>query len=88
MNIFFFFKQKTAYEIVSRDWSSDVCSSDLPFFSNWCMDLLITQLYDQSRNVSMRSLSVLNEACEDQVCLSNPPLLHLLSFPYTDTATE
>ena len=26
---FFFFKQKTAYEIVSRDWSSDVCSSDL-----------------------------------------------------------
>ena len=24
-----FFKQKTAYEIVSRDWSSDVCSSDL-----------------------------------------------------------
>ena len=28
--LFFFFKQKTAYEIVSRDWSSDVCSSDLP----------------------------------------------------------
>src|SRR5216110_1919630 len=27
--IFFFFKQKTAYEISSRDWSSDVCSSDL-----------------------------------------------------------
>ena len=25
----FFCKQKTAYEIVSRDWSSDVCSSDL-----------------------------------------------------------
>src|SRR5215213_8397084 len=27
---FFFFKQKTAYEMVS-DWSSDVCSSDLPW---------------------------------------------------------
>src|SRR5881227_3522557 len=26
---FFFFKQKTAYEITVRDWSSDVCSSDL-----------------------------------------------------------
>src|SRR5213082_2458978 len=25
----FFFKQKTAYDIVSGDWSSDVCSSDL-----------------------------------------------------------
>ena len=27
---FFFFKQKTAYEIGTGDWSSDVCSSDLP----------------------------------------------------------
>src|SRR5213075_3397628 len=27
--IFFFVKQKTAYEITRRDWSSDVCSSDL-----------------------------------------------------------
>src|SRR5213595_4241168 len=26
---FFFFKQKTAYEITEGDWSSDVCSSDL-----------------------------------------------------------
>ena len=26
----FFFKQKTAYEIKECDWSSDVCSSDLP----------------------------------------------------------
>ena len=26
---FFFFKQKTAYEILTCDWSSDVCSSDL-----------------------------------------------------------
>jgi len=24
-----FFKQKTAYEIIAGDWSSDVCSSDL-----------------------------------------------------------
>src|SRR6187549_766861 len=28
--LFFFFKQKTAYEIGWCDWSSDVCSSDLP----------------------------------------------------------
>src|SRR3546814_4640961 len=26
----FFFKQKTAYELRISDWSSDVCSSDLP----------------------------------------------------------
>src|SRR5216117_4265311 len=29
MIFFFFFKQKTAYEIRKGDWSSDVCSSDL-----------------------------------------------------------
>ena len=29
MVYFFFFKQKTAYEIKECDWSSDVCSSDL-----------------------------------------------------------
>src|SRR3546814_9033895 len=27
--MFFFFKQKTAYEVRISDWSSDVCSSDL-----------------------------------------------------------
>src|SRR3546814_4885472 len=30
INCFFFFKQKTAYEVRISDWSSDVCSSDLP----------------------------------------------------------
>src|SRR5216117_4420099 len=30
ITFFFFFKQKTAYEIRKGDWSSDVCSSDLP----------------------------------------------------------
>src|SRR3546814_12758983 len=29
MCFFFFFKQKTAYEMRISDWSSDVCSSDL-----------------------------------------------------------
>src|SRR3546814_5242377 len=29
MFVFFFFKQKTAYEMRISDWSSDVCSSDL-----------------------------------------------------------
>src|SRR3546814_8147335 len=29
MFTFFFFKQKTAYEMRISDWSSDVCSSDL-----------------------------------------------------------
>src|SRR3546814_16126495 len=31
---FFFFKQKTAYEMRISDWSSDVCSSDLAHAQN------------------------------------------------------
>src|SRR3546814_3086950 len=31
---FFFFKQKTAYEMRISDWSSDVCSSDLATTDN------------------------------------------------------
>src|SRR3546814_8584142 len=29
LSFFFFFKQKTAYDMRISDWSSDVCSSDL-----------------------------------------------------------
>src|SRR3546814_8105057 len=40
--LFFFFKQKTAYEMRISDWSSDVCSSDLqrdtPGASVWEID--------------------------------------------------
>src|SRR3546814_10084877 len=32
---FFFVKQKTAYEMRISDWSSDVCSSDLPGWAAW-----------------------------------------------------
>ena len=34
---FFFFKQKTAYEIGTGDWSSDVCSSDLTYLFRGCV---------------------------------------------------
>src|SRR3546814_1240225 len=33
VSFFFFFKQKTAYEMRISDWSSDVCSSDLSAIS-------------------------------------------------------
>src|SRR3546814_8871360 len=33
--VFFFFKQKTAYEMRISDWSSDVCSSDLKSTAVW-----------------------------------------------------
>src|SRR3546814_13298331 len=34
---FFFFKQKTAYEMRISDWSSDVCSSDLEAAIDWLL---------------------------------------------------
>src|SRR3546814_20353457 len=37
--IFFFFKQKTAYEMRISDWSSDVCSSDLKLLAHGRNDL-------------------------------------------------
>src|SRR3546814_5097891 len=42
--LFFFFKQKTAYEMRISDWSSDVCSSDLIRVSvmnecDFCIDM-------------------------------------------------
>ena len=44
MCFFFFFKQKTAYEIKECDWSSDVCSSDLDYFSHLPFETYIEQL--------------------------------------------
>src|SRR3546814_728739 len=42
--MFFFFKQKTAYEMRISDWSSDVCSSDLRtrFMENETTDTAFT----------------------------------------------
>src|SRR3546814_3468917 len=45
--LFFFFKQKTAYEMRISDWSSDVCSSDL-FRSNQEKQLLVWNSYGTS----------------------------------------
>ena len=42
--VVFFFKQKTAYEVGTGDWSSDVCSSDLVGrFAAWAGLLMVIQ---------------------------------------------
>src|SRR3546814_3749674 len=50
--LFFFFKQKTAYELRISDWSSDVCSSDLAGDENLdrvriTVEILIVDMLDQ-----------------------------------------
>src|SRR3546814_3135803 len=52
---FFFFKQKTAYDMRISDWSSDVCSSDLfnghldtnPVTEGWTVDPWAGKIDDQ-----------------------------------------
>ena len=48
--VFFFFKQKTAYEVAYGDWSSDVCSSDL---SDICASIWVfkTRMRNESEGV-------------------------------------
>src|SRR3546814_6270476 len=41
--VFFFFKQKTAYEMRISDWSSDVCSSDLRASRSLCRWLVVIE---------------------------------------------
>ncbi|MEQ2283365.1 hypothetical protein AMECASPLE_010495, partial [Ameca splendens] len=39
------------------------------FFSSWGMELLVTQLHDHNKVVSMEALDILDEACEDKANL-------------------
>src|SRR3546814_10487397 len=50
---FFFFKQKTAYEMRISDWSSDVCSSDLHTLGRFLVG-----------NIDHDGVSVLVDMCE------------------------
>src|SRR3546814_1972312 len=48
---FFFFKQKTAYDMRISDWSSDVCSSDLRNVAQ----IFIAELIDQNDAIANES---------------------------------
>src|ERR1043166_4173196 len=76
----FFFKQKTAYEIPKRDWSSDVCSSDLvvmyemftgrvPFEADTYMGVLTKHLYVEPTPPSVLLGATANLGALEQVTL-------------------
>src|SRR3546814_5568919 len=50
---FFFFKQKTAYEMRISDWSSDVCSSDLGPMTTAYFAQLLAREYGAERLKSL-----------------------------------
>src|SRR3546814_3078806 len=56
---FFFFKQKTAYELRISDWSSDVCSSDLDCRKN---------AYSSVKRTMLRAANSQRQAPEVTAC--------------------
>ena len=70
---FFFFKQKTAYEIGTGDWSSDVCSSDLP--SSPALSLF-------SHSKPVVSALTLTSLVINATAVSPSPPLHMLPSTY------
>ncbi|XP_053504126.1 rapamycin-insensitive companion of mTOR isoform X3 [Ictalurus furcatus] len=56
--------------------------ANVEFFSNWGIELLVTQLHDRNKNISIEALDILDEACEDKANLHaliqlKPALTHL-----------
>src|SRR3546814_2313094 len=75
---FFFFKQKTAYEMRISDWSSDVCSSDL---------LKAALAYYKSLGVIATGVMTDNGACYKSHAFRDTckalGLKHIRTKPYT-----
>ncbi|XP_039203875.1 rapamycin-insensitive companion of mTOR isoform X1 [Crotalus tigris] len=56
--------------------------ANVEFFSNWGIELLVTQLHDKNKAISSEALDILDEACEDKANLHaliqmKPALSHL-----------
>src|SRR3546814_1576500 len=66
VGLFFFFKQKTAYEMRISDWSSDVCSSDLWAYSTGGSPMQIAKLLRASLPVCLECLSLFRTRSEER----------------------
>src|SRR3546814_1826099 len=64
-DFFFFFKQKTAYEMRISDWSSDVCSSDLLIGRRTCS-------LDAVRTARALAWKAMHPACASPVAMPSP----------------
>src|SRR3546814_16557943 len=90
--MFFFFKQKTAYDVRISDWSSDVCSSDLWNMKPNCI-AAVAQVYGREptaaeiRNIEVKlARSMRAEASADpQAWLALPLADQLQSGDTADT---
>src|SRR3546814_17241208 len=67
MFLFFFFKQKTAYEMRISDWSSDVCSSDLEISS-----AIVAALRDMTGITGLMEIELDNRALQMNLPIDKP----------------
>src|SRR3546814_3646826 len=80
--LFFFFKQKTAYEMRISDWSSDVCSSDLE--GNY-LDTLTSANFVFATASPTNQAPVLSTPLLDQNATENTPFSYVVpATSFTD----
>src|SRR3546814_8970802 len=83
---FFFFKQKTAYEMRISDWSSDVCSSDLRTIQQRVGITFIYITHDQGEALTMSDrIAVMSDGVVQQIdqgatVYDNPATSFVASF--------
>src|SRR3546814_4531983 len=75
--VFFFFKQKTAYEMRISDWSSDVCSSDLRGIGKLQRHMTFPARFQRSdvNDDAAAGISAFAQT-NDQHVTGNPKILH------------
>src|SRR3546814_7963208 len=85
---FFFFKQKTAYEMRISDWSSDVCSSDLgsPSAIMDPKDDMLVAAAPAFRDVAS-PMTEKNNVAADEIVLTPTPTLCAQPRRFSDFAT-
>src|SRR3546814_18743788 len=85
--MFFFFKQKTAYEMRISDWSSDVCSSDLLAQRIKEADFIVPDAVKARPGGKagcgdvQNAPAQLQEASSARPCCAQPQLRHLVAAP-------
>src|SRR3546814_7137744 len=82
--VFFFFKQKTAYEMRISDWSSDVCSSDLRIAAAAAGREVARKAFYPNINlqalVGVQAIGLGNLFSDDAVTYGAGPAIHLPIF--------